>query len=363
MKLVVLGDTVLNGPPMEVAAERSVLPLLERGDLVLANLETPLIDSDHPTEKELLIRVPTTAADALREIGVDVVSLANNHAFDHGPEGLLSTIDALDRVGVRHAGGGPTLADAEAGTVVEAPDGSRVGILSFCSTLSLGSNATSTRPGIAPIRVDQSFAFDGTLIHEQPGTPPYIRSVAQEADVRRAQERIRAMKAVADHVVVCLHWGVPWAFLPETHGPLAEYQQPLGRELIDAGADLVLGTHPHCMHPIERWHDGLILYSAGNFMFHAGEISSPELYFGLPYKLSSLFTGPWFDSAIFEVEFQKGAAPEIRLTPITLDKEGEPLIADEWAAERILRTVETFSREMDPDVVVEPDGHIVFGKQ
>lgn len=363
MKLVVLGDTVLANRPKVDKTGRSVLPLLARGDLVVANLETPLIDSDHPVEKEVTVRAPTDAADILREIGIDVVSLANNHMLDHGAEGLLSTIDALDRAGVRHAGGGPTLADADAGTVVEAPDGSRVSILSFCSTLPLGANATSVRPGIAPIRVDQSFAFDGSTMHEQPGTPPYIRTVAQEVDVRRAEERIRAAKATADHVVVCLHWGVPWPYLPENQGPLAEYQQPLGRRLIDAGADVVVGTHPHCLHPVERWHDGLILYSVGNFLFHTGGIARPELYFNLPYQFSRLFAGSWIQSAVFEIDLQQGSAPEVRLTPITLDDAGEPLIAEEQAAARTLRTVEEYSREIDPNVAVEPDRNVVFGKR
>lgn len=359
-RLVVVGDTVLTRKPSEDPAGRSALPLLADGDVTIANLETPLTDWEHPAEKEITVRCPTEAARHLREIGVDVVSLANNHALDHGTEGLLSTTSSLDRAGVRHAGGGSTLAEADAGVVVETSDGSRVAILSFCSTLPPGANATSVRPGIAPIRVDQSFAVDGAMALEQPGTPPYIRTIAQEADVQRAEECVRAAKASADRVVACIHWGVPWAYLPENQGPLAEYQQPLGRRLVDAGADVVAGTHPHCMHPIERWHDGLIIYSAGNFLFHTDSLGRPEVFFGLPYQASRLFSGPWFESAVFVVDLEDGTAPSLRITPITLDSSGEPLVAEPDAAARTLSVIEKYSQEIDPTVRVTPDGTLVF---
>ncbi|MEU8874033.1 CapA family protein [Streptomyces javensis] len=356
MKLVVVGDTV----PAE-APNGSALPLLARDGVTLANLETPLYDHDRPEEKEVTVRAPITTARHLRDLGVDVVSVANNHALDHGADGLLSTISALDEAGVRHAGGGRTLGEADAGTVLDA-GGERLTVLSFCSTLPPGANATSTRPGIAPLRVDQSFAFDGTTMQEQPGTPPYIRTTAQETDVRRVEARIRAARAASDRVVVCLHWGVPWCYLPENQGPLAEYQQPLGRRLIDAGADVVVGTHPHCLHPVEQWNGGLILYSAGNFLFHTTGIGKPELYFGLPYQGSRLFSGPWFDSAVFEIDLARPGAPELRLTPIALDRSGEPQRADEETTARLLRTVETYSRDIDPAVRVQPDGLVVFGR-
>jgi poly-gamma-glutamate capsule biosynthesis protein CapA/YwtB (metallophosphatase superfamily) len=144
MRLVAVGDTVLARKPSEdPAGRRALLPLLADSDVTIANLETPLTDSDHPAEKEITVRAPTEMARHLREIGVDVVSLANNHALDHGTDGLLSTISSLDRAGVRHAGGGLTLAEADAGTVVETSDGCRVTILSFCSALPPGANATS----------------------------------------------------------------------------------------------------------------------------------------------------------------------------------------------------------------------------
>lgn len=367
MQLVVVGDTVLARKPRAdlsapVRPGGSALPLLARGDVTIANLETPLTDSPDPAEKEAIISVPTSTGRHLREIGIDVVSLATNHGMDHGPAGLRSTIAALDDAGIRHAGGGTTLADAEAGTVLETPDGGRLTVLSFCCTLPPGANATATRPGIAPIRISQSFAFDGPMMQEQPGTPPIIRSAAHEEEVQRAEQRIREAKATSDRVVICLHWGVPWCYLPETQGPLAQYQQPLGRRLVEAGADVVVGTHPHCLHPVERWHDGLIIYSAGNFLFHAdaATFGSRESYLTLPYQHSRLFSGPWFDSAVFEIDLRDGAAPTLRLTPVTLDPGGEPLIADADTAARILRSVEQYCREINPAARITPDGAVVF---
>lgn len=356
MKIVLVGDTV----PAREPSEGPDRPALS-GDLVIANLESPLTDSARPAEKEMTIRLPTAAADSLRGWGIDVVSLATNHALDHGEEGLLSTMCALDEAGVRHAGGGRTLAEADAGVVVEAA-GTRVAVLSFCSTLPPGANATATRPGIAPLRVDQSFAVDGTLAQEQPGTPPFVRSVAQETDVRRVEQLVRTARAGADRVVVCLHWGVPFAYLPPNQGPLAQYQQDLGRRLVDAGADVVAGTHPHCLHPVERWNDGLILYSMGNFLFHRGEVQQPDTFFGLPYQASRLFEGtPWFDSAVFEVDLPATGGPRLRVVPITLDAAGEPRVADPDAATRIRALVEGSSREIDATVRVDTDGVVHFG--
>jgi poly-gamma-glutamate synthesis protein (capsule biosynthesis protein) len=361
VKIVLVGDTVLAREPAQ-RRDDSALPLLRSGDLTIANLEAPLVDTDRPAEKEMTIRVPTATARPLRDLGVDVVSLATNHALDHGAEGLLSTMRALDDVGVRHAGGGRTLAEADAGVVVDTVTGGRVAVLSFCATLPPGAGATPARPGIAPLRVDQSFALDGTLLQEQPGTPPFVRSAAHEADVVRVEERVRAAGAEADRVVVCLHWGVPFAYLPPNQGPLAQYQQDLGRRLVDAGADVVAGTHPHCLHPVEHWNDGLILYSLGNFLFHTGEVQRPHTYFGLPYRASRLFEGtPWFDSAVFEVEMPAQGPPRLRIIPITLDDLGEPQVADPDTAGRIRALVEDSSRELDPSVRVEPDGSVHFG--
>ncbi|WP_171072481.1 CapA family protein [Streptomyces sp. DASNCL29] len=106
------------------------------------------------------------------------------------------------------------------------------------------------------MRVEQAYEFDGVLIEEQPGTVPYVRTRAREADVVRAEEAVRRAKELAATVVVAVHWGVPWCYLPSNQGPLAGYQQPLGRRLVDAGADLVIGHHPHCLHPVELTADG-----------------------------------------------------------------------------------------------------------
>ncbi|GAA5115188.1 CapA family protein [Pseudonocardia adelaidensis] len=363
MKIVLVGDTVLAREPAGGCGD-SALPLLRRGDLTIANLEAPLVDADRPTEKEMTIRLPTSTAGPLRAMGVDVVSVATNHALDHGAEGLLSTLRTLDDAGIRHAGGGRTLAEADAGVVVDTPRGARVAVLSFCATLPPGANATAIRPGIAPLRIAQSFAVDGTLAQEQPGTPPFVHSAAQEADVVRVENRVRAARAAADRVVVCLHWGVPFAYLPPNQGPLAQYQQTLGRRLVDAGADVVAGTHPHCLHPVERWHDGLILYSLGNFLFHAGEVRRPDTYFGLPYRASRLFEGtPWFEGAVFEVDLTAERDPRLRIVPIILDALGEPHVADPPTAHRIRALVETSSRELDPSVRVDADGTVHSGRR
>ncbi|NGO08974.1 CapA family protein [Streptomyces sp. HC44] len=364
MKLIAVGDVVVARRPSltrdgDLSAGTSALPLLRDADLVIGNLEVPLTDTGHPAEKPVAFRVGTGTAPELARLGFDACSLATNHALDYGIDGLRSTRAALDRAGVAHAGAGEDLDEALRAVRLTGRNGAEAAFLSLCSALPPGFNATSRRPGIAPVRIEQSYEFDGVLLEEQPGTVPYVRTRAREEDVERAEEAIRRAKALAGTVVVAVHWGVPWCYLPDNQGPLAEYQQPLGRRLVDAGADLVIGHHPHCLHPVERYRDGLILYSTGNFLFHpCEEVAPPDRRPAARYK-DRMSDRPWFESAAFEVCLGDGP-PRLRLHPVELTTDGEPAIPSASTARRILRHVEELSRELNPSTRVDEEGHVHF---
>ncbi|WP_067892722.1 CapA family protein [Actinomadura chibensis] len=255
MDLTIVGDVVAAGWPRRPVVDPagpgdSAFGLLRGGDVTIGNLEAPFTESGRRAEKLVAMRAPASGARELAAFGFDLVSLATNHALDYGAEGMRDTVRALDDAGVRHAGFGESASEATRPRVVTA-GGRSLAFFSFCSALPLGFNATADRPGIGAIRVRQTFEFDSGFLDETPGTPPFVRSGAHEPDVRLAETLIGEAKRDNDLVAVALHWGVPFCYLPEAQGPLAQYQRPLALRLIDAGADLVIGHHPHCLHPVE----------------------------------------------------------------------------------------------------------------
>lgn len=367
MQLTVVGDVVVSGIPRRpltnpVRPGDSAFGLFGKEDLVIGNLEVPLTESSVPVEKLVTMRAPTSGAAELAALGFGLVSLATNHALDYGIEGLRDTIAALDAAGIPHAGGGESIQEATRPRILQLGV-ERLAFFSFCSTLPPSFNATSTRPGISAIRVRQSFEYDGVLLEEQPGTPPFVHTSAHQSDVCAAEELIRAAKNDCDTVVVALHWGVPWCYLPTTQGPLAQYQRPLGHRLIEAGADLIVGHHPHCLHPVEFYRHGLILYSTGNFVFDSCYGFNPNVPAGQdsgrptsPY-CDTVLTGPWYESAIFRVGLGAGG-PRLKLVPIELDNENQPILACAERAAAILTSIEEESRELNSTVRIDDDGFV-----
>ncbi|MFD2473628.1 CapA family protein [Amycolatopsis silviterrae] len=368
MELVVVGDVVPAGRPRRPAGARGgpgdpAFGLLQGGDLAIGNLEVPLTGGGVRAEKLVTMRAPESGAAELAAFGFDLVSLATNHALDFGAEGLRDTMRALDAAGVGHAGGGETIEAAIRPRVVSAA-GQTLAFFSFCSALPLGFNATAERPGIGPIRVRQSFEFDSTFLDETPGTPPFVHSNAHEPDVRAAAAQIAEAKRHNDFVAVALHWGVPFCYLPATQGPLAEYQRPLARQLVDAGADLVIGHHPHCLHPAEFYGNGLILYSTGNFLFdwcdgwNAESMTAQENAHPAPPYQAALVDGPWFESAVFRVRLGGEDGPALRLDPVELDHDSQPILPRPEAAASILARFSEMCRQLDPSIVVGQDGSV-----
>lgn len=368
MDLTIVGDVVVSGLPRRPTVEParpgdSAFGLLKAGDLTIGNLEVPLTQSGVRAEKLVAMRAPTSGAAELAELGFDLVSLATNHALDWGAAGMRDTVRALDSAGVMHAGFGESAAEASRPRVVSVGD-STLAFFSFCSALPLGYNATTDRAGIGAIRVRQSFEFDSTFLDETPGTPPFVHSSAHEPDVRAAETVIREAKERHDVVAVALHWGVPFCYLPDVQGPLAQYQRPLARRLVEAGADLIIGSHPHCLHPVEYYRNGLILYSTGNFVFDWCDGWGPDsmavkedAHPAPPYR-PALLRGPWYESAVFHVRLDGTGEPGLRLEPIGLDADSQPVIPRPEAARSILTRFAEASQELDPSVTVDADGSV-----
>lgn len=241
IRLAFVGDLLL-GASVETTMRKQgleypfsgALEYLTSPDLTAGNLENPITTRGIPAEnKQYVFKGSPDLLPPLKEAGFDIVSLANNHTLDQGTEGLLDTIAHLKEAGIANVGGGND--DTEAFTpVVLEKNGIKVAYLSVSRVVPEGSwKADKNHPGVAE-------AYDST----------------------RAVAAIAKAKQEADLVVIMVHWGVERADQP------VEHQTTLSRQFIDAGADLVIGSHPHVMQGFEQYKGKWIAYSLGNFIFN-----------------------------------------------------------------------------------------------
>jgi poly-gamma-glutamate synthesis protein (capsule biosynthesis protein) len=221
-------------------------------DFSVANLEAPFGTGGRPFRKTYTFRVPPRFAPALLRAGFDAVNLANNHILDYGPEPFAHTLRLLDSLGIAAFGAGAARASAESGVVLER-SGWKAAFLGFSLTYPEEFWASPRRPGTA-------FA---------------VRE--------RIAARIDSLRGKADLVAVSFHWG------KELHSAPEPYQREFAHAAIDAGADLVIGHHPHVLQGFEVYQGKPIAYSLGNFVFGSRSASCRE---------SALFVSR-FDSAGF----------------------------------------------------------------
>lgn len=340
MTLAIVGDLMIRTPGLVGRsagdpAFAAMLGELGRSEAVVANLEIPLSRRGVPVPKTVNLRADPAVIDDVKALGIDAVTLANNHIMDYGAAAMLDTVAACDGVGLLHCGAGADL-DAALAPAWLTVGGGRVALLSVSCTLPIESDAGESRPGIAPLRVRFAFEADVNLLAEQPGTVPWVHSWAVETDRDRVCAAIDdCRRQGADAVVVAIHWGVPSYWLSPYQGLLAEYQQPLAHALIEAGADAVCGHHAHHLHPIEVFQGKPICYSLGNFVFEG-----PGQYG---------FMAP--ESVIVRLSF--GDRPRCEIVPLRLNDEGLPLLADGGDGDAVLAKVRRLSAPFGTEIVIE----------
>ncbi len=209
-------------------------------DITMINQEFPFSTRGTPmANKQYTFRVDPSYLAAFGDMGVDVVSLANNHALDYGEDALLDTFQSLDGAGIPYAGAGETKERAEQPILLER-GGRTVGVLS----------ASRVIPVVS-----------WNIENRQPGMFCTYDSTALVAAIKKVRQQ-------CDYVVVYVHWGVE-----RTNHPV-DYQRALAKAYIDAGADLVVGSHPHVPQGIEYYQGKPIVYSLGNFIFNPNMAST-----------------------------------------------------------------------------------------
>jgi poly-gamma-glutamate synthesis protein (capsule biosynthesis protein) len=300
------GDFMVSRRPEKEAIDKT-RELFTGADIVIANVDTVLSDLGTPVPKWANLRGPREAVGDLRAMGIDAVTLANNHAMDFRAEGMLDMCRAFDEAGILHAGAGENLAAALAPAVIQANDLS-VAVLSAASTLPAEAAAESDVPGVAPLRVVCAYEVDESGQMEQPGAAPRVRTSINDEDLARMQQAVAAARASADVVLVFLHWGVAGPWRAAIHPTLQDYQRPLGHALIDAGADAVIGNHAHELHGIELYQGRPIAYSPGNFW------------------IDTIAEFPFMgrEACIVRLTVRRGQPPEAEIVPLMLDEDGVP---------------------------------------
>jgi poly-gamma-glutamate synthesis protein (capsule biosynthesis protein) len=216
-----------------------VLGELERPELLVGNLEGPVTSGGLPNpRKRFQFRFPPGTTAALAAAGFDLLLFANNHVLDYGEEGLLSTLEDSRQSGLPLVGAGRNEDEALGGASLVAPGGgARLRFFGFARypREARGFTTEEAEAGAA-----------------KPGT---------NSDEAATMEAIRQARAAGEVVVLLCHGGNEYRFDP------SEEIRTRYRGFIDAGASLVLASHPHVLQGVEAYHDGLIAYSLGNFLF------------------------------------------------------------------------------------------------
>lgn len=211
-----------------------LIKYMKDADITLVNNEFCYSDRGEPLANKMwTFRAKPERAKVLNSLGVDVVQLANNHVYDYGEDAINDTFAALDAVGIPYVGAGKDLDEAMK-PYYKTVDGKKIAIVSAsrAEKYKMTPQATESTPGILR-------CYDTEL---------FIQT-------------IKEAKENADYVIAVVHWGT------EHTTVLEDVQRSTARDYIDAGADIIIGGHSHCLQGIEYYDDKPIFYSLGNFWF------------------------------------------------------------------------------------------------
>lgn len=220
-------------------------------DMTVINEEFPFSTRGTPMEdKQFTFRVNPSYVNIFKESGVDMASLANNHALDYGTDALTDSFTTLDKAGIFYSGAGNSRERASKPYITKWNNKS-IGVLSASRVIPVADwNIDSRSPGLL-------CTYDSTAL---------VNS-------------IKAAKKQCDFVAVYVHWGVERENMPQ------EYQQELAKAYINAGADLVIGSHPHVPQGVEYYNGKPIIYSLGNYIFNTNMESAYAVKCTLDDKL------------------------------------------------------------------------------
>lgn len=251
--------------------------IVKNADIVFANLESPLIDKCPTTQEGMVFCGDKNNIEGLLFAGINIVSLANNHAGNYGPQGVEQTTKLLNENNILVTGvHGPTIADIK---------GIKFAFLGY-------NDITKSQPGVSNV------------------------------DEEIIKQEIAEAKKQADLVIVTLHWGTEYKDLPD------DRQRYLGHIAVDAGADLIVGNHPHWIQPVEIYKGKLITYAHGNFVFD--QMWSQKTKEGVIGKYI------FYDKQLIDVEFM----------PVQIADYGQPFFLEGAQVQAILTEMKVNSLKL-----------------
>ncbi len=279
-------------------------PTFKAADLVFLNLETPLSDT---APMDGLSRTPTAFAAALVRAGVSLVTIANNHTFDTQNQGFLDTMNALSAANLPYIGGGHDLAEARK-PVILTRNGLRIGFLGYAQFSNMGEPAFAAdkRAGIAP-----------------------MDPILMVAD-------IKALRPEVDLIAVSIHWG------EDKSANVSSANRTLAHQLIDAGADIILGSHTPFPKGIEIYRGKTIIYSPSHV------------------AIAHNYTD-WGDNELLRLTLSPHAVRQIEILPIagTGQQLAQPFLLHGAAAQAVLAAVRARSAVLSTPVTIEGDEGII----
>ncbi|MCX6792740.1 MAG: AmmeMemoRadiSam system protein B [Candidatus Falkowbacteria bacterium] len=219
-----------------------IKPFLSKADLVFGNLESPISSSGKSTGNLYPFKADPRVVLGLKNAGFNVMSVANNHAFDYGLEAFSSTLNNLKGAGIAYAGGGENLTQASQGAFLEL-NGTKVTVLAYTDLLAKKLAATNSHGGFSYLDKDQM-----------------VKDIIQA-------------KRKSDLVIVSFHWGREYEAIAN------ERQKDIARVAVEAGASLIIGHHPHIAQELSKINNVSVAYSLGNFIFDQN--FSPETKTGI----------------------------------------------------------------------------------
>lgn len=237
----VMQDYIGQGEKLENNIAPELIKMMRDADVCFVNNEFAYSDRGKPLENKMYtFRASPARASMLQEMGVDIAGLANNHVYDFGAEAMEDTFLALNQIGIDYVGAGRNLEEAMM-PVYREIDGKKIAYVAASRAEKFKMTPQATEDAAGILR-----CYDTELFLQE----------------------IREARAQADYVIAIVHWGTEYST------ELEEVQTATGREYIDAGADIVIGGHTHCLQGMEYYKGKPILYSLGNFWFNDKPLDS-----------------------------------------------------------------------------------------
>lgn len=298
----IMASMLQRGGDISASFDEELLTVMRESDIFMLNNEFPYSDRGAPLEeKQFTFRAKPEYVNKLAEIGTDIVGLANNHVNDYGQDAMLDTFDILENAGIPYVGAGRNIEEASAPYYMEI-EGVRVAF-------------------VAATQIERLANPDTVAAGEN--TPGVMRCL----DPDRFIDEIKQAKANADLVVAFVHWGTEGEDRTDW---LQDEQAPLYAE---AGADLIIGDHPHVLQKIEMINGVPCIYSLGNYLFNSGTVDTCLIQATVDTASKTV------KSFRFIPAIQSGCRTK---TPDSSEKD------------RIIR----YMRSLSPDVTIDDDGYV-----